>query len=91
MRNTIKSWSNGKSVFIELPLDILKYSQEHHPTHPCKISDEDKMGRWFANEILEYGEDENDVCKFYQLIDDMFDHATEYGENWIDAVNWENE
>ena len=82
----IKAWSNGKSAFIELPLEILKFAQENHPTKPCKILDISKMGQWFAERILEHGADDSSDAKFYQLIDDMFYDALESGEEWIDYV-----
>jgi hypothetical protein len=89
MKNQITSYTDGESVFIKLPLEILKWAQEHHPTHPCEILDEKEMGKWFSENILEYGDGEHD-SKFYELIDDMFEDAMEYGqEEWIDSVDWE--
>jgi len=82
----MKSYSNGTTVFIEIPLEILKFAQENNPTRSCKISDQQKMGRWFSENILEFGDDGERDPKFYELIDDMFDEAIESGENWIEYI-----
>lgn len=91
MKNKIASYVENDSVFIKIPLDLLKFAQETHPSHPCKIYDENKMGEWFSKNILEYGEDENIGSKFYELIDEMFEDAMEYGqeEEWLESLDWE--
>jgi len=82
----IKTWSNGKFIFIEIPIDLLKFSQENHPEHPYKILDTSKMGKWISKNIIEFNFKEDGSTDFYNLLDDMFEYAMEYGENWIEYI-----
>jgi hypothetical protein len=80
----------GDRVIIELPLSLLRWSQEHRDDSII-ILDDQKMGEYVRDQILETGYDaENGSTAFTNMIDNLFTDALESGETWLNGW-WEAE
>lgn len=83
-------------LIIEIPLDVLANSQKMRDNVTYNIIDKDAMGAYFADEIVWYansvGDEEVGASVLTNLIDEIFDHAYECGETWLENPDWdENE
>jgi hypothetical protein len=86
----MKAKLEGDRVIIELPLSLLVFAQEHREDSII-VTDEKKMGRYVAENILDFGGDtEIGATEFELLIDKLFTDALENGEDWLNGW-WEDE
>lgn len=83
----------GDKVIIELPLSILEQSQRLRDDVCYDILNKEDMGEYFANNIIwhsrDMGDQEIGASVLTHLIDDVFDHAYECGETWLENKNEE--
>jgi hypothetical protein len=86
----MKTRLEGDRVIIELPLSLLRWSQEHRDD-PIYIMDEQKMGEYVRDQVLETGYDaECGATTFTNMLDNLFTDALENGETWCQGW-WEDE
>lgn len=74
-KTEIRSYLQGNSVMIELPVDLLVWACENNPEGPLKVHDKAAFARWMAENIIEYDEDEAGNTAFFRLLDELFDEA----------------
>jgi hypothetical protein len=83
--NEINARVEKDKVVIEIPLDILVFSQENRPDDPFKISRQKEMAEYVAQNIINFDEDqETGDSRFHNLIDDLFVQAYEDAEDWLE-------
>jgi hypothetical protein len=77
-----------EKLIIQIPLRILEQSQKFRDNEVYDILDRERMGIWFADNIIWHSRDVEDqevgASVLTNLIDDLFDHAYECGETWLE-------
>lgn len=80
---------NG-SLLIDIPLDLLVFTQEHREI-PIYIIDKEEMEKALLNDILYWGGDsETGSTAFTDFLDNYFMDALENGELFLEGW-WERE
>ena len=86
--SNFKTYVKDNNIIIELPIDLLKFSQENRDDK-LKINNKEQMVNYIVNNILEWGGNADiGSTAFDDFIDAMFIDALEFGEYWLDA-DWD--
>jgi hypothetical protein len=82
--------SDDKNIVIVIPIDTLVFAQENRPDLSYKITNVEKMVKYFKDRFLDFGTDDMADSHLYQTIDNFFSDAAEYGEEWIESTEFED-
>ena len=86
MENLITVSYDDKSLQINIPLDLLVFSQENRD-EPFLITDVKEMAEWMVNNLVDFqvsvGQQETGATEFTDLLDNAFVEAYQDGETWI--------
>jgi hypothetical protein len=82
---SMKTMILGKNIIIEIPIDLLKWTQEQKNEDRLKIHNKQEMAKYVQDNLLDWGgNDDIGSTAFEDFIDTMFNDALENGEEWLD-------
>jgi hypothetical protein len=78
-------------VVIEIPLELLKFAQENREYMPFKINDVNKLGQWVADNVLDWGGNQDTgSTAFEDILDGVTEDAYSLCEDWLEAA-WDED
>jgi hypothetical protein len=76
--------SDEESININLPIDLLIYSQAWRDS-PFRITNKEDMAKWIVKSLLGFSYcNTSGMSNFEIFLDEMFDEAIEGGELWLE-------
>ena len=88
MSNKIKISSNRDFLQINIPIELIVFSQSRREDH-LNITNVKKMKEDFCKNFLDFGKHDygNQYGKFFDLLDDWFLSRLENGELYLEGEN----
>jgi hypothetical protein len=85
----MKAVVRGNKLVLEIPLPLLKFGIENHPEGSLRVLSTKRMGRYFAQTLLEHVIPYQETPAIEHLLDAVAVEALESGEEWISMAEEE--
>ena len=75
-------------IIVRIPVELIYFAETNRQDFNLVIKDKNKMAQYLAENILEWGGDqETGSTAFEDFLDNMFVDALESGEDWLECVD----